>query len=187
MGCADHTLSEAHLSRLCGNQVISKPPDQEVGFSICQASLPSFLLSAKKHRPWRLHHRSRWPRAGVPAPLGAACSEGTRKQGHLLPPCPPQPAGMSCVLGTGTPRAGGRCSGHTGLALASEMALEPWLVWLSGWSASLKTKGLPVQFPVRAHAWVAGQVPSRGHARGNHTLIFLSPSFSFPSPLSKNK
>ena len=35
--------------------------------------------------------------------------------------------------------------------------------------------------------WVAGQVPSRGHERGNHTLTFLSLSFSFPSPLSKNK
>ena len=45
----------------------------------------------------------------------------------------------------------------------------------------------PVQFPVRAHACVAGQVPSGGHMRGNHTLMFLSLSFSFPSPLSKNK
>ena len=31
----------------------------------------------------------------------------------------------------------------------------PWLVWLSGLSASLRTKGSLVQFPVRAHAWVA--------------------------------
>ena len=31
------------------------------------------------------------------------------------------------------------------------------------------------------------QVPSRGHARGNHTLTFLFLSFSLPSPLSKNK
>ena len=51
----------------------------------------------------------------------------------------------------------------------------------------LQTKGSPVWFPVRAHAWVAGQVPNRGCARGNHTLMFLSPplSFSFPSLLSK--
>ena len=35
-------------------------------------------------------------------------------------------------------------------------------------------KGSPVRFPVHTHAWVAGQVPSRGHARGNHTLLFLS-------------
>ena len=70
--------------------------------------------------------------------------------------------------------------------LYKKSQILPWLVWLSGLSASLRTKGLPVQFPVRAHAWVAGQVPSRGHVRGNHTLMFLS-SFSLPSPLSKNK
>ena len=62
-----------------------------------------------------------------------------------------------------------------------------WLVWLNGLSADLKTKGSPVQFPVRAHAWVASQVPSWGCSRSNHTLIFLSLSFSFSSPLSKNK
>ena len=28
--------------------------------------------------------------------------------------------------------------------------------------------------PIRAHAWVAGRVPSRGRTRGNHTLMFLS-------------
>ena len=50
----------------------------------------------------------------------------------------------------------------------------------------LRTKGLPVRFPVKAHAWVAGQVPGTGHVRGNHTLIILS-SFSFSWPLSKNE
>ena len=39
---------------------------------------------------------------------------------------------------------------------------EPWLVWVSGLSASLRTKGLSVRFPVRAHAWVLGQGPRRG-------------------------
>ena len=29
---------------------------------------------------------------------------------------------------------------------------ESWLVWLSGLSASLQTKGSQVQFPVRSHA-----------------------------------
>ena len=65
---------------------------------------------------------------------------------------------------------------------------EPWLVWLSGLSASLQTEGLLVGFPVRAHAWVAGQVPSWGCERGNclmhlsHTDVSL-PLFlpSFPS------
>ena len=46
-------------------------------------------------------------------------------------------------------------------------------------------QGSLVQFPVRANAWVAGQVPSRGHARDNHTLMFLSLSFCIPSPLFK--
>ena len=51
---------------------------------------------------------------------------------------------------------------------------------LSGLSAGLQTKGLPVQFPVRAHAWVAGQVLSRGRARGTTDSMFLSlsPSLS---------
>ena len=56
----------------------------------------------------------------------------------------------------------------------------PQLVWLSGLSTGLRTKGSPVRFPVRAHAWVSGQVPSRGPARGNHALMFLSLSFSLP-------
>ena len=61
------------------------------------------------------------------------------------------------------------------------------LVWLSELSTSLRTKGSPVQFLVRAQAWVVGQVPGGGHTRGNHTLMFLSLSFSLPSPLSKDK
>ena len=62
---------------------------------------------------------------------------------------------------------------------------QPWLVWLSGLSADLGTKGSPVQFPVRAQAWVAGQDPSWGCVRGNHTLMFLSFSISLTSPLYK--
>ena len=64
---------------------------------------------------------------------------------------------------------------------------QPWFIWLRGLSAGLRTKGLPVQFPVRAQAWVAGQVPSRGHVRAIDevplTLMFLSLSFSLPSSL----
>ena len=62
-----------------------------------------------------------------------------------------------------------------------------WLLWLSGLSTGLQTKELPVQFPVRAHAWVAGQVLSGGCMRGNHTVIFLSVSSSFPLSLEMNK
>ena len=60
-------------------------------------------------------------------------------------------------------------------------------MWLSGLSASLQPKGSLVQFPVRPHAWVAGQVPSGELMRGNHTLMIPALSFSCPSPLSKNK
>ena len=49
------------------------------------------------------------------------------------------------------------------------------------------TKGSGVGFPIRAHAWVLGQVPSGGRMRGNHTLMFLYLSFSLLSPLSKNR
>ena len=65
--------------------------------------------------------------------------------------------------------------------------IKPWLVWLGGLSAGLRTKGSPVPFPVRAHAWVAAQVPGWGMQKATYTLMFLSLSFSLPSPLSKNK
>ena len=52
--------------------------------------------------------------------------------------------------------------------------------WIECWPVNQKVM---VRFPVRAHAWVAGQVPSRGHARGNHPLMFLCLSFSLSSPL----
>ena len=65
--------------------------------------------------------------------------------------------------------------------------LESWLVWLSGLSTGPWIKGSLVWFPVRACARVAGQVPSRGRVRGNHTLMFLSFSSSLPAPLSKIK
>ena len=65
--------------------------------------------------------------------------------------------------------------------------IQPWLVWLSGLSAGLQTKGSLVRFLGRAHAWVAGQILGGVRSRGDHTLTFLSLSFSLPSPLSKNK
>ena len=65
---------------------------------------------------------------------------------------------------------------------------KTWLVWLSGLSAGPRTERSLVWFPVRAHAWVAGQVPGWGRARGNQSfcfMVFLSLSPSLP--LSKNK
>ena len=44
--------------------------------------------------------------------------------------------------------------------------ISPWLVWHAGFSTRLQTIGSLVQFPVRAHVCVAGQVPSKGHIRG---------------------
>ena len=67
------------------------------------------------------------------------------------------------------------------------MIVLPWLVWLRGLSAGLRTKGSPVQFPVRAHAWVVGQDLSRGRVRGNHTLMFLFLPLPHSLHLSKNK
>ena len=58
-------------------------------------------------------------------------------------------------------------------------------MWLGGLSTGLRGKGSPVRFPVRAQAWVAGEVPSEGRMRGNHAWMFLSLTFSLPSPLSK--
>ena len=57
-------------------------------------------------------------------------------------------------------------------------------MWLSGLSAGLKTKGSHVRFPVRAHAWVVGQVPSRGRAREATTHGWFSPSLP-PIPFLK--
>ena len=64
---------------------------------------------------------------------------------------------------------------------SSQAGVAQWI------SATLQTKGSLDQFPVWVHAWVAGQVPSNGHTRDNHTLMFLSLSFSLPTPLKVNK
>ena len=68
-------------------------------------------------------------------------------------------------------------------SICFKISYEPWLMWLSGLNAGLRTKGLLVRFPVRAHAWVAGQVPSRRYMKGNHTLMFLSLSSPAFPPL----
>ena len=41
--------------------------------------------------------------------------------------------------------------------------------------------------PSQGTAWVASQVPSKGHERGNHTFMFLSLSPSHPLSLKINK
>ena len=67
-----------------------------------------------------------------------------------------------------------------GFSYPNKKRVKPWLVWLSELSTGLQTKGSLVQSPLRAHAWFASQVPGRGRARGNHTLMFLSFFFSHP-------
>ena len=73
------------------------------------------------------------------------------------------------------------CTQDYFLTLSTEKAQkQPWLVWLSGLRPGMWTERLPVQFQVRAHAWVAGQVPSWG--RGNRSMYIshtdVSLSFS---------
>ena len=59
-------------------------------------------------------------------------------------------------------------------------------MWVSGLSTGHKPKGHWLDSQWGARAWVAGQVPSRGCVRDNHTLMFLSLSFFPPSPLWKS-
>ena len=69
----------------------------------------------------------------------------------------------------------------------------PWLMWLSGLGAGLKTERSPVWFPVRAHAWVLGQVPTWGCERGNWLVNLFHRDFlslfppSLPISLKINK
>ena len=54
------------------------------------------------------------------------------------------------------------------------------------WAPACGLERLLVWFPVRAHAWIAGQVPSWGSERGNYPLFLCTSCFSpfllpFPS------
>ena len=77
--------------------------------------------------------------------------------------------------------------GQVMLTKKKKPSYYPWLVWLRGSSAVHKPKGPRFESQISAHAWVANQVPSRGCARSNHTLIFLFLFFPPFPPLSKNK
>ena len=67
-------------------------------------------------------------------------------------------------------------------SLLRDNSVQPWLVWLNGLNAALKTKRLLVQFPVKAHACVAGQVSCWGHVRG-HCFFLAQQCFSPSLPL----
>ena len=70
--------------------------------------------------------------------------------------------------------ADSRCLARLAGLLHQKKLVQPWLVWLSGLSDVLQTKGLPVRFPVRVDAWVAVQAPIWGHVRGNKPHIDVS-------------
>ena len=64
--------------------------------------------------------------------------------------------------------------------LSKTMYDEPWLVWLGRLITGLQTRRLQVRFPVRARAWVVGQVLSWGYARGNQLISLLHINVSLP-------
>ena len=68
---------------------------------------------------------------------------------------------------------------RSSIHLKIELALTGVAQWIGRHPANWKVTG---QFPVRAHAWSAGQVPRWGCARGNRSMFL-----SLPSLLSKNK
>ena len=53
-------------------------------------------------------------------------------------------------------------------------------MWLSGLSAGLQTKRWLVLFPVRARAWVAGQVPCWGGMRVSQSMFLSHTDVSLP-------
>ena len=64
-----------------------------------------------------------------------------------------------------------------------KMPPRSWAAWLSCFGVVLQTKTSPVQFPVRAHAWVAGSVPGWGTCKRQLISVSLihrcfSPSLS---------
>ena len=69
-------------------------------------------------------------------------------------------------------------------------ALAGWPNWFESHPV-LNIKRWQVQFPVSVHAWVAGQVPSLGCAKGNQKMylwhIAVSPPLFLPPFPSKNK
>ena len=64
---------------------------------------------------------------------------------------------------------------------------RPWPVWLSRLGGVLPRKRSLVRFLARARAWVTGHVRKATDPCFCLTLMFLSLSFSLPSPFSKNK
>ena len=64
------------------------------------------------------------------------------------------------------------------------IALASVAQWIERWRVDQRVAG---SIPSLGTCLVVGQIPSRGHARGTHTLMFLSLSFSLPLWLKVNK
>ena len=85
--------------------------------------------------------------------------------------------------------SGQLCKGFCSMWESSKIEVfQLWLVWLSGLSAGLWTKGLLGGFPVRARAWVQARSPV-GAVREATAHWCFSPSLSpsFPLSLKINK
>ena len=65
-----------------------------------------------------------------------------------------------------------------------KLALADVAQWIEGKSANQRVTG---STPSQGTCLGGRPCPQSGHVRGKHRLMFLSLSFSFPSPLSKNK
>ena len=73
-----------------------------------------------------------------------------------------------------------------------ETRVSPWLVWLSGLSQWIEPKGYQFnsQLGYMPGLWarpLVGGVQETTDPRVSRTLMFLSLSFSLPSPLCKSK
>ena len=149
-------------------------------------------LGEKQSPTWHLLHSPRALPAGTPQPA---------PQTAMLILSPPMHPQAKLALGLGTPLGGGRrvqltihstvkgsLQSQSALTMSGTFKVTSSLAGVAQWIERRPANhGIVVRFPVRARAWVAGLLPSRGRVKGNHTLMFPSPSFSFPSPLSENK
>ena len=159
---------------------------------ICSWGFPKYLVMGTEALPLflKLHRSSHHHSESISGDSMQLNENGNRKQERL------QEHGFTETFSSEVwltlsekqqQQTGKLCSSQCKSCFVLGSTLEPCLVWLSGLNSSLWTKGSPIGFLVRAHAWVVGQGPNGGLARGNHTLMILLFSFSLHSPLSKNK
>nr|KAF6330393.1 hypothetical protein mMyoMyo1_012383 [Myotis myotis] len=141
---------------------------------------PSATLRGPRSRPWAsCPHK-------LPVPMGTydlqrACPEppGPLEGNHLNSPSPNVPPSWGPApqsLPSGTRFNSSTPQGPLGTKLRfsrihQKQIKKPWLVWLGGQSVGLQTKGSGVRFRSRAHAQVAGSIPSGGHAGGSQLMI----------------